>query len=430
MELGTWDLIARVFYGLFGGLVAGLYCGSANAASFEEDLQVQIFRYATETSPTFYLSSKSVFLTDNFLMKIDGYFESGSKGAWSLDPDPVRGILRLDDAGDSYFFVGRNHPLNFVRNVPVEPTSALGTVWAQNQLEALNPRVSGWIGGGLVLDLEKQWKFVAAYSPVFIPTFGPSLGFTDRGEMNPSRFARLPPTAASIGGIITPIRYKIEVGQLSELLFQHQAMLALSHDDEDVNLDGYVYTAPRPNPAPDPQAAIGVNAFDVNAKVNVNVQFPREYFTGMRAQFKKVVFEPAVEYVQALDDLAERYVSLTGYFQALRLNPNLVRRTGSRASFGFLTHIGRQFDSPTFSDAFLFARVPVALTNTLEWRTMVQTTLLEARRSFYWINELEWSFSGSLSVLGAVRILTGEDDSYFGDWRDQDSYSAGVRYIL
>lgn len=429
MKSGTRDSLKKLRFALHATCGAIFLIPLAASASFEEDLQTQIFRYASESSPTLYLSSKSFFLTDNFLMKIDGYFESGSKGAWSIDPDPIRATFRLDGEGRSFAFIGRDHPLNFIRGIPVEPTSALGTIWAQNQLEALNPRVSGWIGGGIVHDIDRKWKLALAFSPIFLPTFSPSLGFTERGEMNPSRFARLPPAAASIGGVVTPIRYRIDMGQISTLLFQPQGMLAISHDDENTYLDAYVYTAPKPIPVPNPTSAIGVNASEVNAKVDVDVQFPREYWAGVQTQFKKIIFEPAVEFVQKLNELSERYVSLTGYFKSPKLNPKLSQRTRTRASFGLLTHLQKQFDSPMFSDFLVFLKVPVSLSEAIEYRTMVQTTLLSGRESFYWINEVEWTVSKVLSVIGAIRILTGVDNSWFGDWRNHDSYSAGVRWI-
>lgn len=429
MNLGTGAKQKISSFACVVGLLMGIGSNSTAHASFEEELQVQIFRYATENAPTFYLSSKSVFLTDNFLTKIDGYFESGSKGAWSVDPDPLRFMWKLDPEAKSLIWIGRDHPLNFTRSIPVEPTTALGTIWGQNQLDALNPRVSGWFGLGSVYELDPRWKLVLAYSPLFIPTFGPSLGFTDRGELNPSRYARLPPQSATIGGVITPIRYRIEIGQLSDLLLQHQAMIAISHDDEDVNMDAYTYTAPRPVPVPNQSAALGVTAYDVNAKVNVQVQFPREYFSGMRAQFKKLPFNPAVEFVQQLDQLNVHYVSVTGYFNAIKLNQNLATRTTNRASFGLLTHFDKTFDSPTLSDLMAFIRLPVDLTNDLELRSLIQSTFMTLKKSIYWINELEYTVNKQLSVLAAIRLLAGDDNSYFGDWRDQDSYSAGLRWI-
>lgn len=399
---------------LWGG--AGVAAPAGTHAAFEEDLQVQMFRYATEASPTAYLSSKSVITTDNFGMRVDGYYESGSRGAWFIDPDPIRYTVKLGAEGESLAFLGRNHPLDFTRGRPVDATSALGTVWTQNQLEALHPRVSGWIGGGIVHDVGHGLRVTAAYSPIFLPTFGPSLGLSERGELNPSRFARTPPATASVGGIITPIRYKIDAGQISELVLRHQAMLAVSRADGDLELDVYAYTAPRPNPVAAPNAVLGVTATDVNAKVDVAVQFPREHWAGTRARLKRLPFEPAIELVQKLDDLGERYVSITGYWE--------------RASFGLLTHWGKQFDAPTFSDFLLFVSVPVRLSDQVEWRSMAQTTWLPLRQSLYWINEVEWAFARNVSALGAVRLLAGEDDSYFGDWRNQDSWSAGLRWTI
>ena len=414
-------------------LVMGLtliFQTSLSFASFEDELQTQIFQYAADNSPVFYLSNKTYFTTGNFLTRIDAYFESSAKGAWSLDPDPARFDFKLNEKGNSFVWLGREQPLNLVRGQPVEFTSALGSVWVQNQIDALNPHVSGWVGAGLVeaLDSKSSWKLVLAYSPLFLPTFGPSLGFTDRGDLNPSRFARLPPAQVITGGVTVPIRYRLRLDQLSDLVLQHQAFVGVSHDDSHFNMDVYAYTAPKPDPVPLTDARLAVGGNSVNAAVDVDPQFPREYWSGFRVQNKDLVFQPAFEYVQKLNQLAVHVVSLTGYFDSPQLNPFALKRN-TRASFGIVTHFEQMFDAPTQSDGMVFVKLPFDLSNDLVWRTMLQATLLNARRSFYWLNELEYTVRQGFSIVGAVRILSGDDSSYFGDWRDQDSYSAGVKWI-
>ena len=403
---------------------------SISFASFEDELQTQIFKYATDNSPTFYLSNYSVFQTDNFLTKVDTYFESGSKGAWSIDPDPVRYHLWLDSDKKDFIWFGREHPLNMTRSQPVDPRTALGSVWAQNQLDALNPHVSGWVGTGLVAKLDPKWTLVLAYSPLFIPTFGPSLGFTERGDLNPSRFARLPPQDVTTGGVTVPIRYQLKVGQLSQLLLQHQAFMGIAHQDQDIEMDAYVYTAPKPDPVPLTGATLAVNSTTntVNADVDIVPQFPRQYFMGGRMQIKSLVFQPAFEALQDLKDLTAHYVSVTGYFDSPQLNPFIVKRT-TRASFGLLSHLQKQFDSPQFSDFLVFIKLPIDLTEELCLKTLLEATLLSMRQSGYWLNELEYQVKKGFSVLVALRILVGQDNSYFGDWRDQDSYSMGVKWV-
>ena len=411
------------------GILLFIIVGIPNSfASFQEELQTQIFQYATDNSPTFYLNSKTVFQTEKFLTRINTYYESGTRGAWSVDPDPLRFDIQLGDQAQNFIWIGREHPLNLTRSSPVEATDALGTVWAQNQLNALAPRVSGWIGAGLHQELSSQWTLLLAYSPIFIPTFSPSLGFSDFGDLNPSRFSRLPPASVSTGGVVLPIRYQLELGQITNLVLHPQFFTGIAHQEDTVYMDAYFYSAPRPEPVPLTTATLSVTPTVVNAKVEIEPQFPREYWTGMRTQFKDLPFQPAIEFVQGLHNWMYHYASFTGYFNSPQINSNVVSRT-TRASFGLLTHLQKRFDDPQFSDLLAFLKLPVDLTNELSLRSMIEATLLAGKRSFYWTSELEYAFTKTFSAMTAIRILSGENYSYFGDWRAEDSLSLGLRWI-
>jgi|GEM_PF-2236032 len=400
---------------------------SANA-NFQDNLGAHIFQYASEKAPTVYLSNKSVFETQSFLTKAELYFESGPRGAWTLDPDPVRYHFFFDEGKRTQIWAGRDHPLNLLEDRWIEPTSALGSIWVQNQLDALNPRVSGWIGGGVVHSFDDHWKVLFAYSPVFLPTFGPSLGFSDRGDLTPSRFARLPPESVVTGGVTLPIRYQLKLNQLSELLLRHQAFVGTSYSNDTTTLDAFAFTAPRPNAVPLTDASLAITQNTVNANVSINPQFPREYWAGMRVQRKDLLFKPALELMQNLEDYPNHLISLTGFFKAPSL-PSGLTRLSPRASFGLLSHLQKSFSAPQFSDFMLFLRVPFELTTRLISRTIVQTTLLPGRRSLYCMNEFEYSLKTDFAILAGLRVLAGQDDSYFGAWRNQSSVSLGLKKV-
>ena len=408
----------------------GILLNASSAfASIEDDLQTQIFQYATDKGPTFYLNNTTVLQTENFLTHINAYYSSGTKGTWSLDPDPLRFDLQLDDTKKNFVWFGREHPLNLTRNSPVETTDAIGTIWAQNQLNALAPRVSGWVGAGLHESLGNGWTGLLEFSPIFLPTFSPSLGFSNSGgDLSPERFARLPPASVNTGGVNLPIFYQLQLGQITNLLLRPQYFAGISHDDESTNMDAYFYSAPKPNPIPLTTAILSVTPFVVNAQVQIDPQFPREYWTGWRTQFKEVLFQPALEFVQGWHDITQHYVSLTGYFQSPQFNPNVEART-TRASFGLLTHLQKQYADPQFSDMMVFLKLPIDLTSALTFRNLVQATLLQNRQSMYWLSEFEYAFTKKFSALTSIRFLNGQDDSYFGAWRAEDSFSVGIRYI-
>ena len=397
-------------------------------ASLDTQIQTQLFQYATDSNPTFYFKGKSILESDSFLIQVHTYDESGSKGAWSFDLDPIRYTLSLSDDKKDFLWLGREQPLNLTREHPVEPFTALGTLWPQNQLEALNPRVSGWIGLGVVKTLSENFKFNFAYSPLFLPTFGPSLGFTERGEINPSRFARLPPDQAIIGGVHLPIRYQLKVGQLSELLLQHQVFTSLSTDTSFMNADVFAYTAPKPDPVPLTSGRVDVRSPSyVNAQAQIQVQFPREYWAGTRFYFKEIFLKPALEWVQNLKDTSLHTVSLTHYFNSPLVNPYQINKVGSGA-FGLLTHLQTANESARYSDLLVFLKIPLSITENLSLMSYIQATLLASKQGFYLSEEFEYAFTPFLSALASVHVLSGQDGSYFGDWRQEDFYGSGLKW--
>ena len=410
--------------GLFAVWV--FFCSASGAAEIYDDLQIQYKKYAPDSYATFYLNDKFVYTEGNFLGQLNLYTETGPIGSWSFDPDPVRFCFHPDANNNTLLWIGREHPLNFTRDFSVDPYGALGSIWAQNQTEALNPRVAGWVGLGFTQETSKDWKIIGMYSPFFLPTFGPSLGFSDSGELNPERFTRLPPGAAETGGVTVPIRYQLEISKLSEIVLQPQAFLGTNFNNGDINFDFYVYTAPDPNAVAETDAKLAVNGTSADAKVTVQPQFPREYWSGTSVSFKRLPLTPVLEFVQNLVDYPTHIVSLTAYFDTPQFNPFVAKRT-SKSTFGILSHFQRQFDDPNLSDCLIFVKIPVNLTDALVWNTLLQTTLLSMRQSFYWENELEYMLQKNFSLTADIRVLSGQDHSYFGDWRDQDSYSFGVR---
>lgn len=404
--------------GLGHGLFAPLALGE-----LQQDLSASTIQYAPESSPTLTLSSRTEFVSEHFKANLLGYFEGGRQGVWSLDPLQARLRWFIDASQASEVWLGREHPWAQVRSKEVTAFSALGALWNQNQLEALNPQVAGWLGGGWVQRLQdepgQKTRLVLAYSPIFLPTFGPSLGFSERGELNPARFARVPPENASVGGVLTPIRYQVKTDQLADLLLRHQFFVGVHHETEHWELDTTFFSAPRPDPATDISGSLAVvNAREVNARVEVNVQFPRQDWVGLRAHYKTSPLKPEIELTQNLGQFNQHLVSLQAQVPDTRIQ------------FGFLSHFGNSQATPRFSDSLVHLSIPIKISEPLEWRTWIQGTLWGDRKSCFVRNELEWNVEKNWSVLAAVRVLAGPSGSYFGDWRSLDSVSGGLRWVL
>jgi hypothetical protein len=413
--------------GTFGFItVLSFFSIACEATEVADSLDLQYKKYANDSYPTLYINDKFVYTNGNFLGQLNLYTETGPIGSWSFDPDPIRFSFRPDANNTTMLWIGREHPLNFTRDYSVDPYGALGSIWAQNQTEALNPRVSGWIGVGFTQETSQNWKIIGMYSPFFLPTFGPSLGFSDNGELNPQRFTRLPPANAETSGVTVPIRYDLELSRISQIVLQPQAFVGTNFNNSNINFDVYAYTAPDPNAVATTDAKLAVNNVTANANVTVQAQFPREYWSGTRVSLKNVPFTPAFEFVQNLVDYPTHIVSLTGYIDTPQFNPFVAKRT-SKSTFGILSHFQRDFSDPNLSDFLIFVKIPVNITDALAWNTLLQTTMLSMRQSFYWFNEFEYTIQKNFSLTADLRILSGQDHSYYGDWRDEDSFSFGVR---
>jgi hypothetical protein len=285
--------------GLFA--VMGFYA-SESRAEFHDDFYGQVFKYAPDPSASLDLKDTLTYSSEHIYSQTHLYFASGPQGTWSFDPDPLKYTNFVDDDHHTMFWFGRDQPLSVVRGQTISPFSALGSIWAQNQSDALLPRVSGWIGAGFVQDISSNWKVLGTFSPIFLPTFGPSLGFDSSGNINPERFASLPPADANTGGVTVPIRYQLDTGNLANIVFHYQALTGVSFDNSDIHFDIYAYTAPKPDVVALTNSTLAVNSMNANAHVVINPEFPREYWSGTRLSFKNLPFTPAVELVQNLVD--------------------------------------------------------------------------------------------------------------------------------
>ncbi len=382
-------------------------------------MQLESGKYASSNDVTGFFAANLKDQSESFVSDFQTYFESGAGGAWSLDPRIVRYQVEIGENNDTLWF-GRDHPLQFLRSTPITPFSALGSIWTQNDIHALEPVVDGWIGFGYVKNVAPGIKLSLAYSPLFIPTFGPSLGISNQGTLNPARFAQLPPQQVNINGAPFAIDYQIQTGQISSIVLQQSALMAAGYDTHGLHVDVYAYTAPNPNPSTSYTEAIALKNQTANAVVTVTPTFDRQYWSGFQAQLKDVLFQPTVEFTQGLQDFSLHSFSLSGSVQTL---------AKARATFGLLTHLSSPSTTPSLSDWLVYAQIPFALTARLEFKTIFETTLLTGQQSFYWANTVEYHLNPQLALLAEAKILSGQDNSYFGEWRNDDSISAGVKWV-
>lgn len=396
-------------------------------AKLENDFLLKGVSYADDSHPTYALENKLDYQTPSFKLESRFFIDSGPLGSWSLDAPRVAYYLNYSSSPQDLFWVGRENPLALSRGEEISPYTAFASEWVQNQVNALNPYVSGWIGLGAQKQFFNQLTFMAAYSPLFVPTFSPGLGINKRGELNPARFARTPPTTVETGGVILPIRYQIQMDQLSELLLQHQVFLGTVYEPASFRFEAFAYSAPKVAPLTSTDAGLSVDDDTVNAKVKVKPLFPREHWVGFSAQAKEFSAQPRLEFKQSLTHGNTNFISLWGNF-SIQKNQNI--------ELGVLSRFNQSpFDYPDVSDLFLMIKAPLQIYKNILYTHTLQTTLRATKKSFYWLQQLDYIFMksstlGQLGLLAELGILGGEDNSYFGEWRAHDFISLGVKWFL
>jgi hypothetical protein len=357
------------------------------------------------------------------------FYETGTGGDHSFDLD--RSLLRFSMTGQGHLWIGRTHPL-IEATQGTSPTylDAIGTNWAQNQSDALYPRVVGWVGvGGHLEDGNHAFSLTTAYSPLFLPSFGPRLQLSQTEAAQGSRFSRLPPQFVEQGDTTLPLRYNLEVGNLKNIVLQPQAFVSLGYANSDMRIDVMQWTAPDPSPDVDTDFALVTHTSGVwendsaDVMIEAHPKFRRQDFTGVRYEANGIFGKPL----------------LTGTYEWLRQEYTVsIQSTPIEYfSFGALNRWVPSASKPTSA-----ATITPSIANRLIWA--------ELRAKFYHERimpsihverhvasdnfghlirpEILYSASSNLTLFAVAEIMRGQDRSYFGEWRSLGSAGMGVNW--
>jgi len=354
-------------------------------------------------------------------LKIFAFQQVGQEGDKSFDVNTA--VVRLEDRGVRHFWLGRALPLKEdPSRLEMPSTGALGVNWVQNQSNSLEPRPSGWIGAGWagnVLDLGVS----VIVSPIFLPNFGPRLTLSEKAEASGSRFAQLPPAyLRGSDGSLIPMRYRLDTGDLQNVILRNQFFISIGPDTSWGSLRFLAWGAPSPQPVIDTQAGIAVDGGqkDVTALVTVVPKFPFQRFYGMHLVVGPTQWESAYEDGTGLLTLSGEAHPLhwltVGALQrvALKEQPadtNVIVAASPYAKDLIWGEVGTWFFGGTLKPSL---RLEHHFTSGKEGS---------------WVRPLvQYAPKEGLIVYAQASILTGQEGSYFGQWRSLDSVSTGVRY--
>lgn len=358
------------------------------------------------------------------------FFETGTGGDRSIDLD--RTVLRFSIADQSHLWIGRTHPL-LEATQGETPTylDAIGTNWAQNQSDALNPRVSGWVGvGGHVEDSDRAFSITTSFSPIFLPSFGPRLQLSEDTAAQGSRFSRLPPQFVEQGDALLPLRYKLNVGDIRSIIFQPQAFISAGYSNGEMRADVMDWTAPNPSPDVDTDFALVTHTSgllsDDSAEVMVDAhpKFRRQHFTGVRYSAFGLFGKPLLsgtyewfrkEFTASLQLTPIEFITF-GYLN--RWSPS----TSGSDSASTL--------SPSFADQLVWTEIGTRFYHDLITSSLhIEEHLAANNRGRMFRPKIAYSVTSNLSLFAQAEVMRGQDRSYFGEWRSLGSAALGVNWV-
>ncbi len=380
-------------------------------------------QFANDTQPTprvdLRLRWKS--LNDLHQINVTSFIEFGPTGNMTFDPDPV--VVRVKIAKQSRLFFGRTQPFaEGPLHRTLEATDAMGAVWAQNQLDPLNRRVTGWIGGGARVDFLDNGKLtlVTQFSPVFLPNFTPALGIDDQGHLNASRFARLPPQWVQYQNGVMPIRYRIDTGPIHDIVIQNQFFLGLEHASKNAEASLSVWNAPRPDPQIAAAGTLDATLPGLAASVVAQPSFPRQNFLGGRLKLTRLFGKPELQAAVPFgmgSAILQQGALISARWQPFQL-----------LSLGYLEALGStRAAEADYTDRLIWGQVQQPFAKVWSAGARVEQHLLPTRQGQWNSLTLAYTPTRTLSFQARASFLSGDDGSYFGAWRAYDSFSVGAQ---
>jgi len=349
------------------------------------------------------------------------FYETGPYGDRSIDPDIA--VWRFGNSStDSHFWFGRSHPLleGFPSGEKISPTSAVGTNWLQNQSNALEPNVVGWIGAGIHSKYNSLF-FTAAATPIYFPNFGPRTDLSEDADAEGSRFARLPPQYVRLGDGLVPLRFHIDTGDITKIIFQAQALLATGYEGKSSFLRLAAWSSPTLNPQVDTNEVLRIQDNDLNVLVTAKPKFPRENFFAFTYAEKITNLNPIFESVY---ETRTKRFSISQSIEAFSF-----LQIGGLHTFYQPEEISSSTpESPKYDKYLLWIELTK---NSGSFRPSFryERHFSKGKEDNWMQMKLRYYANKQFSLFSKLNILTGSNLSYFGTWRSLDSIHMGASYL-
>lgn len=356
---------------------------------------------------------------------IYSFVETGELGDKSFDIDSSALRWKLGERG--HFWFGRTQPLEEGRPSALGKISyldAIGSRWGQNQSNALEPRVSGWLGFGAHFKQDSGFFQTISYSPIFLPSFGPAVSFSETEMTRGSRFAKLPPFYYQMpDGAILPMHYRIDTGSIWNIVRQDQVLLSVGYSAEEHGVALTYWSAPSPDPTAQTSGVVKTDNQNASVLVTAVPSFPEERFLALSYAGKGWLLKPRFQLVQEFQNHSTS-VSLQisptpfidlGYLNTISRDPILDSETG--------------IISAKFNRDLLWTELRTSLAGGKLLPSLKMEYQYTSGLEGMWIRPMvNYRSDEHMTFYAGASVITGQDYSYFGTWKALDSVYMGARY--
>jgi len=324
------------------------------------------------------------------------------------------------------FSFGRFYPLEeFSEYYEKSSIDAVGINWSVNEKNPSLVRPVGWLGIGSRVRLYKNLTLGFQYSPLFIPTLGPTIVYSkDDAPSSESPFARLPPASVKLDAETQlPLRIALDEIDMRKLLLQDQFFAALNYTYPELfSLSLFAWDSPSPTPTTTTTEMLRVSGDDVYILVNATAAFPRRQRTGVALSSTFIDMQAVYEQAGGLLTLSSA-LKLYSYLQIGFLH---TIRGAQNNDAGDSGEESGEIVSPLLDEkmAWISASLPLFYSLKLSGRLLKNMNVVNDGASLNLT--AQYDFTSYASIYSTLQLFAGGDNSYFGTWRNLDFITTGV----
>lgn len=362
------------------------------------------------------------------------HFEGEALGRRDVSLDIDRAWFSFPISESELFYVGRIHPFD-ISNHPAatQPWSLLGSLQPQNRGILLGygygrnktlpePVLLGWVGLHFWSDRSQtrtfQWGL--SVSPLFVPTMGSEVTFSQTESVRVGRFGRRPPGTVEVDGKLYPIHFEIDRSRIwQDVLFQPQvlAQLKLQTSERTPQFETWlnVQRAPNPEPTFSSSEYLLVRENSVEAFAKISPRF-EERFSSNLAQRWNI---PGAPMQMAL--MGSLWVSDDHYwgYEFGAQSEHLDLSFMNEETYSAITK-AHQETGGRYADLLAQAQLKLPM-DTVTLYTGVKRHL--SQEDFWILVGVRTPLMNKMYLDSGLDLFSGSESSYFGEWRTNDRIS-------